>query len=121
MPTDNAEPVPARGWARARWWASALALAALVGLFDWLRARVSLPASARLPYLPWTVVSWMLWVPVVAALSLSVRRLVASGASRSVLVAGGVGSRGQRGKVDAIAASLFLQTYLTRRARGGKG
>ncbi len=44
-----------------------------------------------------------------------------SAEARRSLAEGGVDERGRRGKVDAVAASLFLQTYLEilRRGEGG--
>jgi putative holliday junction resolvase len=44
-----------------------------------------------------------------------------SAEARRALTEGEVSSRKQRGKVDAIAASLFLQTWMERRRRGGSG
>jgi putative Holliday junction resolvase len=44
-----------------------------------------------------------------------------SAEARRILAEGGIDDRGRRGRVDAISASLFLQTFLAKRARGGRG
>jgi len=86
MQTGSEEQAPGRPWAAARWWAIALLTAAAIAVLDWLKVRPQLESGARLPYLGWNLGSWMLWVPVVAALSTPVRKLVSTRARPAVLL-----------------------------------
>ena len=78
--------VPRKGWFLVRWWALALAGATVLGLLSWLQMRTEIPPNLRTDYRIAAVLSWLLWVPVLAVLGRPVRRLISVGARPAVLV-----------------------------------
>jgi two-component system, LytTR family, sensor kinase len=78
--------VPRKGWFLVRWWALALAGATVLGLLSWLQMRNEMPPNLRADYRLASVLSWLLWVPVLALLGRPVRRLISVRARPAVLV-----------------------------------
>jgi two-component system, LytTR family, sensor kinase len=78
--------VPRKGWFLVRWWALALAGATVLGLLSWLQMRTEMPPDLRADYRLASVISWLLWVPVLAVLGRPVRRLISARARPAVLV-----------------------------------
>jgi two-component system, LytTR family, sensor kinase len=78
--------VPRKGWFLVRWWALALAGATVLGLLSWLQMRTEMPPDLRADYRLASVISWLLWVPVLAVLGRPVRRLISVRARPAVLV-----------------------------------
>src|SRR5678815_1022745 len=78
--------VPRKGWFLVRWWALALAGATALGLLSWLQMRTEIPPNLRADYRLAAVLSWLLWVPVLAVLARPVRRLISVGARPAVLL-----------------------------------
>ncbi len=78
--------VPRKGWFLVRWWALALAGATVLGLLSWLQMRTEMPPNLRADYRLASVISWLLWVPVLAVLGRPVRRLISVRARPAVLV-----------------------------------
>ena len=78
--------VPRKGWFLVRWWALALAGATALGLLSWLQMRTEIPPDLRASYRLASVLSWLLWVPVLAVLGRPVRRLISVRARPAVLV-----------------------------------
>jgi hypothetical protein len=100
MTGSTSAEVHGRSWARAPWWAIAAVVALVLGLVTWLSARGMLSPAFRYP-VPWFIVRWMLWVPVVGALGLPVQRLVSARARPAVLVGA------------LVAGFLAVTTYLS--------
>ena len=78
--------VPRKGWFLVRWWVLALAGATVLGLLSWLQMRTEMPPDLRADYRLASVISWLLWVPVLAVLGRPVRRLISVRARPAVLV-----------------------------------
>lgn len=100
MTGSTSTEIEGRSWARAPWWAIAAVVALVLGVVQWLRARGMLAPAFRYP-VPWFIVRWMLWVPVVGALGMPVQRLVSARARPAVLVGA------------LLAGFLAVTTYLS--------
>ncbi len=100
MTGSTSAEVHGRSWARAPWWAIAAVVALVLGLVTWLSARAMLKPEFKYP-VPWFIVRWMLWVPVVGALGRPVQRLVSARARPAVLVGA------------LLAGFLAVTTYLS--------
>ena len=92
MTATDASAAEARPrWSRPVWWALALGGAAVLALLSWLQMGMVMGPKARADYQYLGLLSWLLWVPVVAVVSEPVRRLVSARARPAVLLAALVG------------------------------
>jgi len=74
-------------WSRPLWWGLALAGAAVLALLESLQMKLVMGPEARADYRLFGLLSWLLWVPVVAMVSGPVRRLISTRARPGVLLA----------------------------------
>ena len=73
-------------WSRLSWLALGIAGAVALSLLQSLQMRKELPAETLAAYRIWGIISWVLWVPVVALAAGPVRRLISARARPAVLL-----------------------------------